>query len=152
AEALREIAADPLPWLRLEARKAAIFWSRMEWKTNVSMAFVETFSPVLRYDPVGFGLLAILGACGLALLFARGPDPARWIVAAYLLVPFATCVLFFVSGEYRHPAGIVLAIATGAPAQRLPVRKLLPALAAMAVAAVLVLLPHEALAITGNPS
>jgi 4-amino-4-deoxy-L-arabinose transferase-like glycosyltransferase len=155
-EALHEIGADPLRWTGLEIRKLALFWSPIEWKTNVSMRFVERFSPLLRFDPVGFAFLALFGSGGLALLFARGPDPARGVAAAFLAVPLATCVLFFVSGEYRHPASLPLALGAGALAraavERMPARRMLPAFLTLAIVGVLLLLPHTALAFTGNPS
>ncbi|HKQ60528.1 MAG TPA: hypothetical protein VJS92_04535, partial [Candidatus Polarisedimenticolaceae bacterium] len=111
-EGLREIAAAPGRWARIEGRKLALFWNRDEAKTNVGDTFMRGLSPALRFAP-GFGVVATLGLAG----FARGISLKKWrpvtTLAGFVLVPLATCLLFFVSGEYRHPAVLPLCVAAG---------------------------------------
>jgi 4-amino-4-deoxy-L-arabinose transferase-like glycosyltransferase len=109
---LSAIARSPAAWLGLEGRKFVLFWNGFEVNTNVGLGFVRRFSPLLRFDPVGYGLLAILGAPGLALLALRRPRRAL-LPIAIATTAFLTVVLFFVSGEYRHPASLALAIGAG---------------------------------------
>ena len=106
-----EISADPLRWLGLEWRKLLWFWNRYEVRSNVSLAFLENFSPILRFDPVGFGVLALLGGFGLTLLSAARWQRAKLALVAAIAAPLATCLAFFVSGEYRHPASCALVLA-----------------------------------------
>lgn len=109
-EGLRDVGAHFARWLRIEGRKFVLFWNAFEVNTNVGFAFVRGVSPVLASLPIGFGALAIFGVAGIALLFLTRRHDAAWLSAALVLVPLATVLLFFVSGEYRHPASLGLAI------------------------------------------
>ena len=108
-EGLAEAAQAPSRWLSLEGRKLVLFWNAFEVNTNVSLAFIRRFSPLLAWLQTGYGLLAILGAPGLTLLALRLPARAAYPLAI-LAAAAATALLFFVSGEYRHPASLALAI------------------------------------------
>ena len=44
------------------------------------------------------------------ILFLARRHAAAWLATVLVLVPLATVLLFFVSGEYRHPASLGLAI------------------------------------------
>jgi hypothetical protein len=110
-EGIGDIRADPSRWLRIEGRKAALFLNRHEIKTNVGMEFVKEFSPSLRFDPIDFALLAMLGAGGLLHLLLSGRKAAAGLLAVFIAAPLATSLLFFVSGEYRHPASLPLCVA-----------------------------------------
>ncbi len=112
-EGWRAIVSAPGRWLRLEGRKIALFATAAEPQTNLSLAVVSAFSPVLRATPVRFGILAVLGAGGLVLLAARGDRQAAAVLAAPLVAAFLTCAVFFVSGEYRHAAAPGLAGGAG---------------------------------------
>ena len=113
-EGLRDVRDDFGRWLRIDGRKLALFWNRHETRTNVGMAFVEQFSRVLHLLPA-FGIVAVFGLAGLAwLLAARRLWPAA-VVSAFVFVPMAVCILFFVSGEYRHPVAPALCLAAAAP-------------------------------------
>jgi tetratricopeptide (TPR) repeat protein len=113
-EGLRDVHDEFGRWLRIEGRKVALFWNRHETRTNVGMEFLAHFSGILRLLPA-FGFLAVLGLAGLAwLLAARHLWPAL-VISAFALVPMAVCLLFFVSGEYRHPVAPALCLAAAAP-------------------------------------
>ena len=112
-EALREMSEQPLHWLALCGKKVFWFWNAREARTNVRMPFIARLSPIVRFDPLRFGALAILGSAGLVLLLKRGRRLASAVLLAVLAAPFLTCLLFFVSGEYRHAAAPALAIGSG---------------------------------------
>ncbi|HEY1535828.1 MAG TPA: hypothetical protein VGF76_17530, partial [Polyangiaceae bacterium] len=114
-----EISEDPLRWLGLELKKLVWFWNRYESRTNVSQAFLENFSPILRFDPLAFGLLAVLGGYGLSLMRDPGLRRPRALLVAVLVAPLLGCLIFFVSGEYRHPASCALVIAASFALSRL---------------------------------
>jgi tetratricopeptide (TPR) repeat protein len=116
-EAGRAIANAPGEWLRALRRKSLLVANTYESRTNASFDFMEQVSPVLRWDPLRFGVLVILAAFGASeLLRSRGDavDPcARRVLGTLVAVPLFTCLVFFVSGEYRHAAAPAL-VALGA--------------------------------------
>ena len=112
-EALRQLRAEPARAGRLFLRKAALFFTGFEVKTNYSLAFMEARSPVLRLLPLGFGSIAALGCAGIALLLMERRAGAG-LLLGWVAVPWLTCLVFFVSGEYRHAAAPALLIGAGA--------------------------------------
>jgi 4-amino-4-deoxy-L-arabinose transferase-like glycosyltransferase len=155
-EGLREIRESPRRWLRIEGRKAALFWNAYEAKTNVGMEFLSEFSPVLSCDPVRFSSFAILGIGGVALLLARREWARAALLVSFVAAPWLTCVVFFVSGEYRHPAALPLAIGAGCFLDALLRARrfsspLWIALAASAASIVLVAWPFPALRSSCHP-
>lgn len=117
-EALLDMRADPMRWLGLELRKLFRFANGREPRTNVSIEFASLLSPVLAFDPIGFGLLFVVGLCGLFELHRAGSRKQLVFLTMAILVPLAVCLLFFVNGELRHPAGPALALAAGVALSR----------------------------------
>ncbi|HET7544910.1 MAG TPA: hypothetical protein VFK05_33825, partial [Polyangiaceae bacterium] len=110
AEGLRFITASPGKWLRVWLVKCRLVFSDHELGNNASFDLLAEVSPVLRWDPVRFGvllLLAVFGACELQRARQRR---AAVLLALLLAAPLLTCVVFFVSGEYRHAAAPALAV------------------------------------------
>jgi tetratricopeptide (TPR) repeat protein len=103
---LEEIAADPLRWIRLEARKLGLFFNAYEVWNNRSIEISRRFSWVLRLPLVGFGLIAPFGLLGLWLAWRRWREllPIHATLAVYL----ASAMLFFVLSRYRMPAVLLL--------------------------------------------
>ena len=101
-----EIRADPLRWLRLEAKKVGLFVNAYEVWNNRSVEVSERFSYVLRWPLPTLGLIAPLGLLGLALTARRWRElvPVHATLGAYLI----SALLFFVLARYRLPAMILL--------------------------------------------
>ena len=99
----REIARDPVAWIRLLARKARLFLHAYEIPDSEGLALARESSLALRLARVGFGLVAPLAGAGLVLAWRRRPRAAR-LLALLLAGLFASVVLFFVFGRYRLPA------------------------------------------------
>ncbi|HEX5043450.1 MAG TPA: hypothetical protein VFV75_11125 [Candidatus Polarisedimenticolaceae bacterium] len=133
--ALREVRVPLL------LRKALLFFTNFEVKTNYSMAFMAARSRPLRLAPLGFGLLAALGCAGIALLLLTG-RPGGGLLLGWVAVPWLTCVVFFVSGEYRHASTPALLLGLGA----LPVAALESRWPARACAAIVLALVATAAA------
>jgi tetratricopeptide (TPR) repeat protein len=112
-ETWREIAAAPAAWLAVMLRKLWLTTNNYEVRTNASIDLIETIAPVLRWNPLGFGVLVLLAAFGTAHLCGRRYLRARWMSLALIAPPWLTCIVFFLSGEYRHPAAPALAILAG---------------------------------------
>lgn len=107
--ALRDITEDPLQWVTLIGKKMLMSINHYEIQTNTAVGFIEQFSSVLQVLPVRFAVLFPFGIAGLLFLRYRNRTMV-WVLSSFAAVYLATPVLFFVSGEYRHPASIALCI------------------------------------------
>ena len=114
---LAEVSAHPLRWAGLEARKAYALLNDWEQYNNKTYAFHKARSPWLRWNPIGWGVLLILGVAGGARLAFESPRSAALLgfVAAAVAV---SVLLFFVSARFRLPlVGLLGAVAGGALAR-----------------------------------
>jgi len=135
-EGMRFVAAEPLAWVRLLARKLIHFWNWYELPDNLDYGIMQYFSPLLRalnpaLPPAGmatlslpagggvwmpvrlhllstFGTLAPLGILGLALTWRR----RRSLLPLYVLLfgYMATVLLFFNFSRFRVPVVPLLAL------------------------------------------
>ena len=115
----RFIASSPREWLPILILKCRLFVNDYELRTNASFDFMALISPLLRYNPVRFGVLFVLAAFGALQL--RRERNAGWLLGALVAAPMLTCVGFFVSGEYRHAAAPALAALAAFGLCRLPI-------------------------------
>jgi Tfp pilus assembly protein PilF len=111
-EGLKFIREHPLADLKLTWRKFYFFWNTTESPTNLNYYFARDFSPVLRALPLSFGIIAPLGLTGLVL--RRKAWRTYLLLVMFAAVPLLTCLVFFVSAEYRLPAAGVLIILAAA--------------------------------------
>ena len=111
-QAITEMVENPLHWGQLMGKKILNLMNDREPRTNADYELTSHLSPVLEYNPVRFGVLMLFAILGLILL--RPSD--RRVMATlgpFVIVPFGTCLIFFVSAEYRQPAVAALAIFAG---------------------------------------
>ena len=103
--------ADPGAALRLMGRKLRYWFSATESQTNLSYYFAMEHSWVLRVFRVHMGWILPFAAVGFLLRHREFLVPALPVA-----VSLATCVLFYMSSEYRHPVVpcLLLFAATGA--------------------------------------
>ena len=102
ARGLRWAGAHPREELVLAARKLYLFANSVEAHTNLSYYVARDFSGLLRSLPIGFGFVVSLGLAGM--LAARRRWREHLLLHLAVVVPLVTCVVFFVSSEYRLPA------------------------------------------------
>ncbi len=106
-EAARFWAEQPRRALALTLHKLRLFWTRAELPNNKDMYFwIEQFTPLLGYLPVGFGLVGTLGLVGLILCRRRAAE--LFPLWGFVLVYMASIVLFFCNARYRLPVVPVL--------------------------------------------
>ncbi len=106
--ALQWIRENPIAWLKLEARKALLFWNVREVWNNRSIDISREFSWVLRLPLLGFGVVAPLALVGLGLSARRWRElfPLHALVVVY----FASAMALFVLSRYRLPLVPVLLV------------------------------------------
>jgi len=108
-KALEYIKGDFWSWLGLTGRKLRYYWNASEISNNQPIRFfAERYAPIVRYLPIGFGLIAPLGLMGLLLCFRR---PGRFFpLWGFVAVYSATIIVFFVCTRFRIPVTGVLII------------------------------------------
>jgi len=107
-----EVRHHPLRWAGLMGRKAYALLNNWEQYNNKTYAFHQALSPWLRWNPLCWAVLLLLGIGGYARLLAASPAQAR-LVGAVTLAVSASILLFFVSARFRLPVGAVLAALAG---------------------------------------
>lgn len=112
-QALAWIIDDPVGWMKLEAHKAFYFWNRAEFANNVSIYAGKEFSPLLRYNPVGFWLIGPLGVAGLFFLVRHKGWRRMMLPLGWTLSYFLAGLIFFISSEYRLPVTLPLFLGAG---------------------------------------
>lgn len=113
-KAWQAIGRDPLGWLGVLGKKMVWLIQDDEIRESHSFHFFARQAPLLRWLP-GFGLLFPLAVLGLWTAWTSARDrklPA--VLAVYLLVMAASCVLIVVASRYRIPLVPVLALFAGA--------------------------------------
>ncbi|MFN8177077.1 MAG: glycosyltransferase family 39 protein [bacterium] len=91
-------AAHPAAAIGLALRKARLFFHATEAQTNLSYYFARDFSPPLEVLRLHLGWVLPFVLLGFVTESRRLIVPALPIAAA-----LATCIVFYVSSEYRHP-------------------------------------------------
>jgi Flp pilus assembly protein TadD len=137
--------AEPAAFLRLQARKLALFWSVAEWPDAVDYGWMRQRSPALGLAFVERGALSLLAVAGIWLERRR---LRRWAPVLLLLFGWmAATVAFFLFSRYRLPAVPALALLAAVPVARVaallghPERRRTALAGAAAVTAALVV-PH----------
>lgn len=102
-EGVRYARENPRQDLALLGRKFFYFWNRTESPTNLNYYFASDFAGILRLLPFHMGVIAPLALAGLFLTPLRARNGP---FLAMGLVPLITCLLFFVSAEYRLPVAL----------------------------------------------
>ncbi len=119
---LRACAAEPWAALRLELRKVAAFFTRVEVPNNLEYGYVARSIPILRAPLPAVGWLTPPALAGVVLLLGewrRGRREAG-VAPLFLLLHLLAVVPFFVCARYRTPALPLLALLTAVALVDLP--------------------------------
>ena len=109
---LERITRDPIDWLGQLGRKTYALLNDWEQYNNKTYAFHQARSPWLRWNPLGWGVVFVLGTAGFARLAADMPRLARRV--ALLAATLALSVLlFFVSARFRLPLAALATVLAG---------------------------------------
>lgn len=100
----------PLRALQLWWNKLFYFCNNLEAPNNLSIFFVKDYSAIVRFIPIGFGMLNAFALVGLFFLPASS---MKKLLLLYLFSMLAANMLYFTSSEFRFPALAVLLIGAG---------------------------------------
>ena len=111
-QSLRFMRDKPAAAATLLLKKLSYFWSYWEVSNNQDIRFITShYTPIVRWLPLGFGVVAPLGVLGLLLTFRRAKRlfPLWGFVLIYML----SVVFFFVTARFRVPVVVVLILLAG---------------------------------------
>ncbi len=112
AAVVAEIAAAPLAWLELLARKSFYLLNNFEQSSSKTYSFHRDLSPWLRFNPLCWSVLLCTGLLGWAGLATHNRSAAALmnpILAAYV----AVLLLSYVSSDLRLPLIPLMAVLSG---------------------------------------
>ncbi len=105
------VKEDPLRFAALQGRKIYYLFNNFEQYNNKTYSYQKARSPVLRWNPLGWGLLFVLGA---GAFFLRRPLQRPIPGLLLLATGYAAAMgLYFVSARFRLPLVSVLGILAG---------------------------------------
>jgi hypothetical protein len=131
------LAADPVGWLKLTARKVYYLFNNFDAYNNKTLGFHQARSPWLAPNPLSWGVLIMLATAGAAALAHQRPR-LLWLLAAAFITLTAGIVLTYVSGRFRLPLTALLCLVAGGTAHLNvipPARRLFPLLLIIAFGA-----------------
>jgi len=102
-KAFEYIREDPVDWVALMLRKAALVWNRIEASDTEDIAVFRHYSILLDglARLFNFGVIVPLGAAGLWLTRRRWRD--LWLLHAMIVTYAASLTIFFLFARYRVP-------------------------------------------------
>ncbi|MBU0638663.1 MAG: glycosyltransferase family 39 protein [Planctomycetes bacterium] len=106
-QGLRFWVEQPGAAVALLLHKLKLFWTPRELGNNKDpQFFADKYTPIVRFLPLGFGLIAPLGLAGMLLHWRQG---VRLLpLWGFVLVYMAGVVAFFVNSRFRVPVIPVL--------------------------------------------
>lgn len=112
AKFLGYVVQHPFEWLGQLVRKAYALVNDWEQYNNKTFAFHRNLSPWLRWNPLSWGILFVLGVAGASRLAIESPRTA-WSLALITGAVAASVLLFFVSARFRLPLAALAAVGAG---------------------------------------
>ncbi|HTB80956.1 MAG TPA: hypothetical protein VK717_08725 [Opitutaceae bacterium] len=106
------VFSHPGAWLGLMARKTYALLNDWEQYNNKTFAFHKARSPWLRWNPLSWGILFVLGLAGAARFASESPRIA-WSLMLVASAYAASVLLFFVSARFRLPLASLLCLFAG---------------------------------------
>ena len=108
---LNEVRADPIRWFGLMGRKCYYLLNDWEQYNNLTYAYHKERFWLLRYNPLGWGLL-MLGATVAVGFGWRQLNRSMFVALTLLAGAYAAGVLmFFVSARFRLPLSPLMCVA-----------------------------------------
>ncbi|MEW6708220.1 MAG: hypothetical protein AB1403_00195 [Candidatus Riflebacteria bacterium] len=97
-QTVKAITGQPVLWLKLVVKKIYYLFNNFEQYNNKTFSFHKQLSPVLRYNPLCFGLLFIFA--GLVAMNRPKIQNSSYIVQIFILISIGV-LAFYVSARFR---------------------------------------------------
>ncbi|MEM9159134.1 MAG: hypothetical protein AAGB46_08795 [Verrucomicrobiota bacterium] len=110
--AFNAILEDPTAWLKLMLYKSYALINNFEQYNNKTYSFHKELSPVLKYNPISWGLLLTLALLAAPLLSKREPSKILYL-ASIIILYSAGVLLYMASARFRLPLVPILSILAG---------------------------------------
>lgn len=111
-ELLAAAIANPWRFLTNLARKTLLFFNAYEIADNANYYLLGRFSPLVRYNPVGWQLIVALGLVGAWLTRRRWRE--QIVLYVYSATFAASIIAVFIVGRYRLEFLLPMAVWAGA--------------------------------------
>ncbi|MDD4347667.1 MAG: hypothetical protein PHF70_01070 [Opitutales bacterium] len=108
-EAVRGVWDDPFGWILLMTKKFQSLIHDHEQFDNKTYSFHKNRSPWLSWNPIGWGLITVLGVGGIWILVRR-KDESLWFLLMVLMLYSGVILATFTANRYRVPLIPVLAV------------------------------------------
>ena len=108
--AVAEIRAQPLDWLLLELRKLAALTHNTEQYNNKTFAFHKARSPILKLNPLAWGLLLTAACASLTAAWRRRELQVLLLISSCYA---AGVLMFYASARFRFPLAPLLCVVAG---------------------------------------
>jgi hypothetical protein len=108
---------DPAGFAGRLLRKVYFFFNDFDQYNNKSYFVHKERSPVLRLNPIGWGLVLLVASAGLVVAWDRLSGPRLAMVLAVGVATAIPVLLTFVSGRFRMPHTALLCICAGGMAE-----------------------------------
>ncbi len=96
---LSYIFSETLNWMMLMSKKVYLLFNSFELPNNQSIRTLKTFSPLLQYSVLNYGVIVALAIWGFISSLAKKCK----IIHLFLLLYALSIVVFFVTARYRMP-------------------------------------------------
>lgn len=106
------VVQHPFAWLGQLVRKAYALVNDWEQYNNKTFAFHQARSPWLRWNPLSWGIIFVLGVAGAVRLASTAPRTA-WSLAWITGACAASVLLFYVSARFRLPLAALATVLAG---------------------------------------
>lgn len=107
-----ELRADPLGFIERALTRVYYLLNDAEQYNNKTFGFHKSRSPLLCFNPIGWGILLLLGLAGWVMLF-RSDRPGALTLLIVFSILSLSIVVAFVSARFRLPLAAILCILTG---------------------------------------
>ncbi len=115
-ETLDYIYNHPATWIRLMLFKSYAWLNNYEQYNNKTYSFHKSLSPYLKYNPICWGILLVLGVLSVLLRSTGSNKTVIWGMLALVALYSAGALLYMASARFRLPLTPILSIiAGGAP-------------------------------------
>lgn len=117
---LRSVREDFTGWIALKIRKGYFLLNNWEQYNNLTYAYHQRENALLRFNPIGWGVLLLGAVGGIVIAFVRREPWCRGLLLTAAIYAAGVC-LFIVSARFRLPLAPLLCVFAAGTVYAVPV-------------------------------